>query len=894
MANFLEKLLGDPNKKAIAGIRPLVERIAGLEASVQGLGDEALAAKTIEFKERLEKGETLDTLLPEAFAVVREAAKRVLGERHYDVQLMGGVVLHQGKIAEMKTGEGKTLVATLPVYLNALSGKGVHVVTVNDYLAKRDSEWMGRVYQFLGLTVGVVLHGMDHAAKKAAYAADITYGTNNEFGFDYLRDNMAPSLETQVQRGLNFAIVDEVDSILIDEARTPLIISAPDAESTDNYRKFARVAEQLTVGTDFTIDEKSKSAFLTEAGIDKVQKILGVKDVYESGDIVLAHHIEQALKAQALFKRDVDYVVKDGEVMIVDEFTGRLMPGRRYSEGLHQAIEAKENVEVKKESKTMATITFQNYFRLYDKLSGMTGTAKTEEEEFWKIYGLEVVTIPTNQPVVRRDLNDLIYANSEAKFNAVVEEIKARYVVGQPVLVGTIAIEKSEKIAQMLQRDGIPHQVLNAKHHEREAAIIEEAGRKGAVTIATNMAGRGTDIKLDDEARSAGGLHVLGTERHESRRIDNQLRGRSGRQGDPGSSQFFVSMEDDLMRLFGSDRIKNMMKALRIPEDQPLEHKMITGSLETAQKRVEGHNFDIRKRVVEYDDVMNRHRTTIYNLRQEILEKGEVKDEVMEYVLAEVGNSVAAFVPEAKEARDMEAMFEAVNVIFPVGEKLRDELKGLGDRQQILDRLMLEAASQYEAKEKEAGADSFRQAERAVMLRVMDILWIEHLDAMMKLREAIGLHGYGQRDPLVEYKQEGYNMFQRLQAAIAHDVARLIYKVKIVDTSGLAGKQVSEKPKKIEESGPAEPMGDFKEEEKEIRNQRVSGGQNVYSDTKSGHSELVEESLDPSTSLHSAQDDKGGVSAAVRDPEEQHEKIGRNDPCWCGSGKKYKKCHGAN
>lgn len=868
MANFLDKLLGDPNKKALAKIQPLVLAVNGFEPAISALSDEGLKAKTEEFKERLSKGANLDDLLPEAFAVVREAAKRVLGERHYDVQLLGGAVLHQGKISEMKTGEGKTLVATLPVYLNALSGKGVHVVTVNDYLAKRDSEWMGQVYQFLGLTVGVVTHGMDFEEKKAAYASDITYGTNNEFGFDYLRDNMAPVKEGQVQRGLNYAIVDEVDSILIDEARTPLIISAPDAESTDHYRKFSTIAPQLSAGVDFTVDEREKTALLTEAGVEKIQKLLNVPDIYESGNILLAHHIEQALRAHSLYKRDVDYVVNNGEVVIVDEFTGRLMPGRRYSEGLHQAIEAKEGVEVKRESRTMATITFQNYFRLYDKLGGMTGTAKTEEEEFWKIYGLEVVVVPTNRGIARKDLNDLIYSSEQGKFAAVVEEIKSRHETGQPILVGTIAIEKSEVLSNMLRTAGINHEVLNAKQHEREASIIEEAGRTNAVTIATNMAGRGTDIKLDDAAKAAGGLHVIGTERHESRRIDNQLRGRSGRQGDPGSTQFFVSMEDDLMRLFGAERIKNMMKTLNIPEDQPLEHKMISGSIESAQKRVEGHNFDIRKRVVEYDDVMNRHRATIYNQRQTLLDSGDVKGEVWKYVTAEIGNLIANFVPEEYSNRNIDGLIEGTNLLFILPEKVASEIKATESREKIHELILAEAERQYAVKEEEAGAEQFRQAERAILLRVIDILWVEHLDAMMKLREAIGLHGYGQRDPLVEYKQEAYNMFQRLQGAISYDVARLIFKVKVVNDP-----QPVQKVERLEEVGPVEPTGDFEQEAEELE-------------------EIAEMAEANPVNVLANKPEPVQQRSAVRDPEDKNDKIGRNDPCWCGSGKKYKKCHG--
>lgn len=854
MANFLTRILGDPNKQALGKLKPIVDRINLLEKDIQPLSDGGLKAKTDYFRELLANGKTLDEIMPEAFAVVREAAKRVLGERHFDVQLMGGVVLHQGKIAEMRTGEGKTLVATLPVYLNALTGKGVYVVTVNDYLAKRDAEWMGQVYEFLGLTVGSITHDTSPEERRDAYAADITYGTNNEFGFDYLRDNMAGTKEEQVQRGLNFAIVDEVDSILIDEARTPLIISAPDEESTEHYKRFAAIVPQLTKDVDYTTDEKQKSAVLTEAGIEKVQKLLGIGDIYESGNILLAHHIEQALRAQAMFKKDVNYVVKDGEVIIVDEFTGRLMQGRRYSEGLHQAIEAKEGVEVKRESKTLATITFQNYFRLFDKLSGMTGTAKTEEEEFWKIYGLEVVVVPTNRPAVRNDMNDLIYINERAKFQAVVREIQRRHENGQPVLVGTIAIEKSELLSDMLKVEGVPHNVLNAKHHEREAEIVKDAGQRGMVTIATNMAGRGTDIKLGEGVKELGGLHIIGTERHESRRIDNQLRGRAGRQGDPGSTQFFVSLEDDLMRLFGSERLKNMMKTLKIPEDQPLEHKWITNSIESAQKRVEGHNFDIRKRVVEYDDVMNRHRATIYRQRQAILDESNLKETVQGHLFDELRLLASTY------SADIKTLSENVNNIFPISRSLQTELES-ASAEKLSDLLIQEAEKQYEEKEKEAGGDNFRQAERAVLLRVMDILWMEHIDAMMKMREAIGLQGYGQRDPLVEYKQEAYAMFQRLQGAMAYDTARMIYKVRIVSNAeqeaNRAKEQELEEKKKLAMKGAEEPKGDFKDEAKELK------------------------------------EEKAQHNPAVRDPQTKVAKVGRNDPCPCGSGKKYKRCHGA-
>lgn len=866
--NFLEKFLGDPNKGAIRQLEKTVAAINLWEPQIKGLGDAELAMKTIEFKERLNPpaggGETLDDILPEAFAVAREAAKRVLGERPYDVQLMGGITLHQGKIAEMRTGEGKTLAATLPVYLNALSGKGVHVVTVNDYLAKRDSEWMGQIYQFLGLSVGVILHGKSSEERREAYGSDIVYGTNNEFGFDYLRDNMAGSKEGLVQRELNFAIVDEVDSILIDEARTPLIISAPDEESTEYYKRFAQIVPSLTPNVDYNIDEKMHSAVLTEDGINKVEQLLGIKDIYESGDITLAHHIEQALKAESLYKRDRDYVVKDGEIIIVDEFTGRLMIGRRYSEGLHQAIEAKEKVEIKRESKTLATITFQNYFRLYNKLGGMTGTAKTEEEEFYKIYGLEVVVIPTNQPMVRRDQNDLIFINEAAKFNAVVKEIKERYAKGQPVLVGTIAIEKSELLSDMLKVEGVPHNVLNAKQHEREAEIVKDAGQKSMITIATNMAGRGTDIKLGEEVRELGGLHILGTERHESRRIDNQLRGRSGRQGDPGSSQFFISMEDDLMRLFGSERMKNLMKTMRVPEDMPIEHKMISSSIEAAQKKVEGHNFDIRKHVVQYDDVMNRQREVIYNKRRGILLNANLKGEIQEDIKREI-ESVVNFhcVGLDRSTWNIKEVLENVKTIFNLSAEDETTIKSLSEQHLITELLLNRAQAIYADREKENGDDTWRQVERAVYLRTIDVLWVDHLDAMVKMRESIGLSGYAQKDPLSEYKQEAYTMFQRLLSAIASDVTHMIFRVRVNPTPQPSAEMEAKKKMAMKGADPkflgaSEPTGDFEDEAREMKNETLR--------QSSGHKLKMK--------------NEGGS------------KVGRNDPCPCGSGLKYKKCCG--
>jgi len=780
--SIINKIFGDANEKYLKKIQPLVEKINSLEKEFESFSNENLKEKTKEFKEKLKKGETLDDILPEAFALVREAAKRTLKQRHFDVQLIGGIVLHQGKIAEMRTGEGKTLAATLPVYLNALEGKGAHVVTVNDYLAKRDTIWMGQIYHALGLSVGCIVHeaaflydpnyqtAVDElrsssrfasarvseeldkerdtvggfkviesylrpVSRKEAYLADITYGTNNEFGFDYLRDNMVYDLAQQVQRGFHYAIVDEVDSILIDEARTPLIISAPDMESSKYYQEFARIIPKLNPQTDYQIDEKMKAVTLTEEGINKIEKILGMGNIYEERGIKYLHHLEQALRAEALFKKDKDYVVKDGQVLIVDEFTGRLMPGRRWSGGLHQAIEAKEGVAVLPESLTLASITFQNYFRMYQKLAGMTGTAATSAEEFDKVYGLEVVIVPTNKPMIRKDLSDVVFKSWEGKFQAVVREIKEKHEKGQPVLVGTTSIEKNEYLGKLLDREGIPHQILNAKHHEKEGEIIAQAGRLGAVTIATNMAGRGVDIILGgnppDEAvakkvKELGGLHVIGTERHEARRIDNQLRGRSGRQGDAGSSQFFVSLEDDLMRIFGSDRIQGLMNMLKIPEDQPIEANLISGAIESAQAKIEGMNFDLRKHILEYDDVLNKHREVIYKKRKEIL--GKSQDDLKSYVL---------------------------EIVKKYGFSEKD----------------------YEKKEKELGEGNMRQVEKVVSLRILDMLWLEHLENMDYLRDSVRLRAYGHQDPLVEYKNEGHKMFQGLLKNFEANLANTIFRV---------------------------------------------------------------------------------------------------------------------
>ena len=892
--SFLNRLAGDPGEKTLKSLAPLVQKINSLETEFEKLSPEELKQKTAIFKERLARNESLDSFLPEAFAAVREAAKRTLKQRHFDVQLLGGMVLHQGKIAEMKTGEGKTLAATLPIYLNALLGKGVHVVTVNDYLAKRDATWMGPVYEALGLQAAYITHDTTPLERKEAYQADVTYGTNNEFGFDYLRDNMARSKEEMVQRELHFAIVDEVDSILIDEARTPLIISAPDVESAKLYQQFALIMPMLSPGTDYIIDEKLRTVVPTESGIEKIESALGKKGIYEEGDTVLAHHIEQALKAHTLFKKDKDYVVKDGEVVIVDEFTGRLMPGRRYSEGLHQAIEAKEKVAVKQESKTLATITLQNYFRLYHKLSGMTGTAKTEEEEFWKIYGLEVVVIPTNKPMVRVNLDDLIYKTESAKFKAIVEEIKRRHEKGQPVLVGTIAIEKSEILSEMLRSAGIKHEVLNAKHHEREAQIIAQAGRLGAVTVATNMAGRGVDIILGGnpplleeakEVRDLGGLHILGTERHESRRIDNQLRGRSGRQGDPGSSQFFVSLEDDLLRIFGSDRLKNMMTRFNLPEDQPLKHPWITKSIESAQKRVEGHNFDIRKHLLQYDDIANRHREVIYKERRTALSETNIKEKILGYIEQTIRKLTDLYTSGPAVAWRTEELVKIFAELFPVESSTAETLKKASDRDGIIQLLLEEAHSHYEKREKEFGAEAMREIERQVFLRVVDTLWIEHIDALMKLREGIGLRGFGQRDPLVEYKQETFAMFDRLKDAIASDVTALIYRVKVVSAPPPIQRERGEEKEVPEpETGVAEEKGELKAP---LRSHSVKsprrGRQGFAESLASIKQREARKDLPPLP--------VGATEADIKAYAKKYD-IGRNDPCPCGSGKKFKKCHG--
>jgi preprotein translocase subunit SecA len=866
---FLSKIFGDPNQRYLKKLYPIVEKINSLEEKFEKIPTEKLKEKTFEFKERLKKGESLDDLLPEAFALVREASKRTIGLRHFDVQLLGGIVLHRGQIAEMKTGEGKTLVATLPLYLNALEGKGCHLVTVNDYLARRDVEWMGPIYHLLGLSVGVLNHEKAYlyqpkdkrethlgsgeelveVPRKVAYQADITYGTNHEFGFDYLRDNMVYSLDEIVQRDLHYAIIDEIDSILIDEARTPLIISSPEKESTELYRKMAQIVEKLKENEDYNVDEKMRAVSLTEAGQEKIIKMLKVDpwamasstdlEMVKKG-LKLDHHINAALRAKALFKRDRDYIVKDNEVIIVDEFTGRLMFGRRYSEGLHQAIEAKEGVEIKKESKTLATITFQNYFRMYKKLAGMTGTAATEAEEFYKIYNLEVVVIPTHKPMIRKDLPDKIYATKKEKFKAVVAEVKERYKIGQPVLIGTTSIEDNEYLSSLLKKEGIPHQVLNAKNHEKEAQIIAQAGRLKAVTVATNMAGRGVDIILggnppDEEEQkkviALGGLFVIGTQRHESRRVDNQLRGRAGRQGDPGSSQFFISLEDDLMRIFGGERIKKLMKFFNFPPNVPIENKIISKAVEQAQKKVESYNFDLRKHLLEYDDVLNKHRQAIYRLRREILEnEDKIKEKIFKMIEEEIEKIVAFHTAHDYEKKwDLEEIGEVVSTIFPLPndfkEKFEEIRKKAGTREEdalartlLFEYLMDLAKKAYYDLEKRINDEKLmRQIEKMIILRSIDIFWTFHLEAMENLKGGIGLRAYGQRDPLVEYKKEAYYKFHQLLESIKKQVVYSIYKISV----------------KKEEETPSK-----------------------------------------------------DVSLSVR----TSKKVGRNDPCPCGSGKKYKKC----
>jgi preprotein translocase subunit SecA len=869
MFGFVKKIIGTKNEREINRLIPVVERINSLEPAISALSDEELKNKTPEFKSRFAAGETLDDILPEAFAVVREASKRVLKMRHFDVQLMGGIILHKGVIAEMKTGEGKTLVATLPVYLNALEGKGVHVVTVNDYLARRDSQWMGKLYNHLGLSVGVIVHGLTDEERQFSYNSDITYGTNNEFGFDYLRDNMKYDFSQFVQRELNYAIVDEVDSILVDEARTPLIISGPSEDSTDKYYKIDKIIPKLQKEIDYTIDEKARTVILTEEGNIKAEKLLGAGNLYDPANIELVHHILQGLKAYTLFKRDVDYVVKDGEVIIVDEFTGRLMPGRRWSDGLHQAVEAKEGVKIASENQTLATITFQNYFRMYNKLAGMTGTAETEAEEFAKIYNLDVLVIPTNQPMIRNDFPDMIYKSEKGKFNSVIHDIEENNAQGRPVLVGTISIEKSELLSSILKKRGIRHTVLNAKYHEKEAEIIVQAGRSSAVTIATNMAGRGTDIILggnpsavaldilkdkpeyteedmanalieaekrchDDKERvlGLGGLYIIGTERHESRRIDNQLRGRAGRQGDPGASRFYLSLEDDLMRIFGSDRISGLMGKLGMDDDIPIENRMVSRAIESSQKKVESQNFDIRKHLLEYDDVMNKQRREIYAYRKEVLTSQNIKDKILLMIDEIVEEIISVHCPEDKgsDEWDMKGLKDALYGTFSVSTtEISDNFSV------FYDTILSKVKNSYEAKENEVGSEMMRYLEKMMVLQVVDSQWKDHLLAMDHLKEGIGLRGYGQRDPLIEYKKEGFDMFSEMSGRISSEIITRLFKIQV---------------------------------------QR---------------SQEAEVTRTTRTNLNYNRGD-----SAPTQPVTKGKKIGRNDPCPCGSGKKYKKCCGVN
>jgi len=845
IGSALTKIFGSKNERVLKLIQPIVEKTNSLEPDIQKLDDAGLAAKTVEFKERVAKGEFLDDLMPEAFAVTREAARRVIGERHYDVQIVGGVILHQGKIAEMKTGEGKTLCSTLAVYLNALSGKGVHVVTVNDYLASRDAEWMGSIYRFLGLTTGTIVHGMNDEERQAAYNADVTYGTNNEFGFDYLRDNMKFDIKDYCQRDFNFAIVDEVDSILIDEARTPLIISGPADISTELYNQVDKIAPRFKNEEHYTLDEKSKSVSMTEEGVALGEELLKVDNLYDPQNIEYLHHLNQAMKAHLLFQRDVDYLVKDGEVVIVDEFTGRTMPGRRYSDGLHQALEAKEGVKVEKENQTLASITFQNYFRLYKKLAGMTGTADTEAPEFKKIYNLDVVIIPPNEKMVRIDFPDSIYKNIQAKYKAVIREIKELHKKGQPVLVGTISIDVSEKISNMLKKDGIPHSVLNAKQHDKEAEIIAKAGQKGRVTIATNMAGRGTDIKLGEGVADLGGLHILGTSRHESRRIDNQLRGRSGRQGDAGSSRFYLSLEDDLLRIFGSDRISGILDKLGMDEDEPIEHGMISKAIENAQRKVEGHNFDIRKHLLEYDDVMNKQREVIYQQRREALDSEDIKP-VIEDILSEEMDSIAAEFFEQKILSadwDWQGINERVQGSIGVAPEWDEADKQDLDHDSFVEKLMQAGQRAYEEQEEKIGAEGLRYLERVVFLQMVDTYWKEHLLNMDHLKEGIGLRGYGQKNPLNEYKREGFEMFANMIETVKRQTLVTLFRIKIAS----------------QEEIDREALEKRKRQQSEMRLSR--GGE------ESGQ-------------------------AQQQPTKREGEKTGRNDPCPCGSGKKYKKCCG--
>jgi preprotein translocase subunit SecA len=944
--NLLAKIFGTKNDREVKRIRPLVTAINDIEPQLQPLSDEQLAAKTVEFRQRLAQGATLDDLLIEAFAVCREAGRRALNMRHFDVQLIGGTVLHRGKIAEMRTGEGKTLVATLPVYLNALSGKGVHVVTVNDYLARRDSEWMGKIYHALGMSVGVIVHGLDDDERRAAYDCDITYGTNNEYGFDYLRDNMKFRLIDCVQqRGHNFAIVDEVDSILIDEARTPLIISGPSEESTDKYFRITKIIPRLVRGEviegkepgekfttgDYTVDEKHRSCALTEEGVLKCERLLGIDNMYAPEHIDLNHHVQQGLRAHVLYIRDREYVVKDGQVIIVDEFTGRLMPGRRWSDGLHQAVEAKEGVKIERETQTLATITFQNYFRMYGKLAGMTGTAETEAAEFGKTYNLDVIAIPTNRDMVRKDAIDIVYRTEEEKFRNAAEEIRRLNEKGQPVLVGTISVEKSERLSAILKKKGVRHEVLNAKHHEREAAIVAQAGRYGAVTVSTNMAGRGTDILLGGNAEfmarehlrkenkdpdqvdpaewqpvfqrykqqcdaeharvvAAGGLHILGTERHESRRIDNQLRGRAGRQGDPGSSRFYLSLQDDLMRIFGGERVQNLMLKLGMEEDVPIESGLITKRIAAAQKAVEAQNFAARKHLLEYDDVMNKQRKAIYAMRRGLLEGGDQKETILGYVKGILASHLEVRAPEGRRAEVDLAGLQS-DLLNQFGVKINpDSLRGMS-REEMEDRVYGQLERRYNEKEDLVGPEVMRETERVVMLNVIDQQWKDHLLSMDHLKEGIGLRGYGQKDPLIEYKKESFILFEAMRDRMEDETVRLLFFLQAAD----AGQFPYGEEEEWEEDGEpveADPNGAAPEPAPEVAS-LTSETRRAAQDAFHAYAAKVEKQkqreLDATSMVGG-----GGVAAAAQPALNKYKDVGRNDPCPCGSGKKYKKCHGSS
>ena len=894
--SLLTKIFGSRNQREMKRLAPKVDLVNSFEPALKALTDEQLKGKTAEFKERLAKGETLDDILPEAFAVVREASQRVMGMRPFDVQLLGGMILHEGRIAEMRTGEGKTLVATLPVYLNALTGKGVHVVTVNDYLAERDSlgrgsfKGMSTIYNFLGLTCGVIKHGLSHRARQEAYACDITYGTNNELGFDYLRDNMATHIDHTVQRELNYAIVDEVDSILVDEARTPLIISGPSEESTDLYYKVDRIIPALEKGKekDYDVEEKTRSAFLTETGVRHVEQLLKVDNLYDHKNVQLVHHVTQALKAHVIFKRDVDYIVKDGEVVIVDEFTGRLMQGRRYSDGLHQALEAKERVKIEAENQTLATITFQNFFRMYKKLAGMTGTAKTEAAEFAEIYKLEVFTIPTHRNMVRLDEADAVYRSQKEKYNAIVDDVATLHAKNQPVLVGTVSIEKNEMISEMLKKRGVKHEVLNAKFHEREAEIISAAGQPGAVTIATNMAGRGTDIVLGAGMKDVGGLAVFGTERHESRRIDNQLRGRSGRQGDPGLSRFYVSLEDDLMRIFGSDRLKDWMTRLGMQDGEVISHPWVSKSIERAQKAVESHNFDIRKHLLEYDDVMNKQREVIYRERNRVLREKDIRAHMLAIVDDVAVEAVDLYAAEKTKVEDwdLEGLKKWFHGLTQTALDWKEENLIHLDRDALYNALKEELMKAYEAKEKALTPEVTRNLERAVILQMVDTQWKDHLLSMDHLKEGIGLQSYGGKDPLIEYKREGFAMFNELLGRIKEDSLKLLLLVKKVDPddelfeSTLPSNIKEEHPEFDSKAAVAQaPAPVAAPQPQAMMGQNAAPAFNAPMGGQPWE-----------TQGNQAQQPVAKVATIRRD----EPKLGRNDPCYCGSGKKYKKCHGAS